>query len=42
MRLMGHASVRHAEVYVRLAGRDVKDAHERYSPVARMLEMRGR
>jgi integrase/recombinase XerD len=35
-RMMGHASIRQAEVYVHLASGDVATAHQRYSPVMRL------
>jgi integrase/recombinase XerD len=40
MRLMGHASTAMAQVYVDLVGRDLAEAHQRYSPVMRL--QRGR
>lgn len=39
-RLMGHTSIRMSELYVNLAGRDIKEAHDRYSPVTRVIQGR--
>lgn len=36
MRLMGHASTAMAQRYVDLVGRDLAEAHQRYSPVMRL------
>ena len=39
-RLLGHASTKMAERYVNLVGRDVAEAHRRYSPVSRLERQR--
>lgn len=35
-RVMGHSTTAMAEAYVHLSGRDVQEAHQRYSPVVRL------
>lgn len=39
-RMLGHSSTRMAERYVNLAGRDLAEAHRKYSPVSRLGRQR--